>query len=89
MGRLFGTDGVRGIANQELTCEIAMQMGRALATVLNKGRHKRADTVVLGMDTRQSSEMLASAISAGLCSAGMDVINLGVVPTPAVAYLIG
>ena len=89
MGRLFGTDGIRGIANTELTCETAMQLGRAIATVLNKGRHKRADTVVLGMDTRQSSEMLACAMSAGLCSAGMDVINLGVVPTPAVAYLIG
>ena len=89
MGRLFGTDGIRGIANTELTCETAMQLGRALAAVLNKGRHKRADTVVLGMDTRQSSQMLACAISAGLCSAGMDVINLGVVPTPAVAYLIG
>ena len=89
MGRLFGTDGIRGIANTELTCETAMQLGRAIANVLNKGRHKRADTVVLGMDTRQSSEMLACAMSAGLCSAGMDVINLGVVPTPAVAYLIG
>ncbi len=89
MGRLFGTDGIRGIANKELGCETAMQLGRALAAVLNKGRHKRADTVVLGMDTRQSSQMLANAISAGLCSSGMDVINLGVVPTPAVAYLIG
>ena len=89
MGRLFGTDGIRGIANREITCETAMQLGRAISTVLNKGRHKRADTVVLGMDTRQSSQMLACAISAGLCSAGMDVLNLGVVPTPAVAFLIG
>ena len=89
MGRLFGTDGVRGIANKELTCEVAMQLGRAIAMVIGRGRHKKYGTVVLGMDTRQSSEMLANAISAGLCSAGMDVINLGVVPTPAVAYLIG
>lgn len=89
MGRLFGTDGVRGIANKELTCDLAMQLGRAIAMVIGKGRHNKYGTVVLGMDTRQSSEMLASAISAGLCSAGMDVINLGVVPTPAVAYLIG
>ncbi|MGN1095741.1 MAG: phosphoglucosamine mutase [Eubacteriales bacterium] len=89
MGRLFGTDGVRGIANKELTCETAMQLGRAISVVLNTGRHKKYGTVVLGMDTRISSEMLSSAITAGLCSAGMDVINLGVIPTPAVAYLIG
>ena len=89
MGRLFGTDGVRGIANKELTCEIAMQLGRAIAMVIGRGRHQKYGTVVLGMDTRQSSQMLANAISAGLSSAGMDVINLGVVPTPAVAYLIG
>lgn len=89
MGRLFGTDGVRGIANKELTCETAMQLGRAIAMVIGRGRHQKYGTVVLGMDTRQSSQMLANAISAGFCSAGMDVINLGVVPTPAVAYLIG
>lgn len=89
MGRLFGTDGVRGIANKELTCEIAMQLGRAIAMVIGRGRHNKYGTVVVGMDTRLSSGMLASAISAGFCSAGMDVINLGVVPTPAVAYLIG
>lgn len=89
MGRLFGTDGVRGIANKELTCEIAMQLGRAIAMVIGRGRHNKYGTVVIGMDTRLSSGMLASAISAGFCCAGMDVINLGVVPTPAVAYLIG
>ena len=84
MGRLFGTDGVRGIANKELTCEIAMQLGRAIAMVIGRGRHNKYGTVVIGMDTRLSSGMLASAISAGFCCAGMDVINLGVVPTPAV-----
>ena len=88
MGRLFGTDGVRGIANSELTCERAMQIGRAAAEVLSSGR-RYLPTVLVGMDTRISSEMLASALIAGLCSVGADVIDLGVVPTPAVAYLVG
>ncbi len=88
MGRLFGTDGVRGIANSELTCERAMQIGRAAAEVLSSGR-RYLPTILVGMDTRISSEMLASALIAGLCSVGADVIDLGVVPTPAVAYLIG
>lgn len=88
MGRLFGTDGVRGVANEELTCERAMQIGRAAAEVLSSGR-RNLPTVLVGMDTRLSSEMLASALTAGLCSVGADVIDLGVVPTPAVAYLIG
>lgn len=88
MGRLFGTDGVRGIANEELTCERAMQIGRAAAEVLSSGR-RYYPTVLVGMDTRISSEMLASALTAGLCSVGADVIDLGVVPTPAVAYLVG
>ena len=88
MGRLFGTDGVRGVANAELTCERAMQIGRAAAEVLSGGK-RYLPTVLVGMDTRISSEMLASALTAGLCSTGADVINLGVVPTPAVAYLIG
>ena len=87
MGRLFGTDGVRGIANTELTVERAMEIGRAAATVLTDGcRHR--PTFVIGCDTRVSSDMLASAMIAGLCSVGADVINLGVVPTPAVAYLV-
>ena len=88
MGRLFGTDGARGVANSELTCERAMQIGRAAAEVLSSGK-RYLPTVIVGMDTRISSEMLASALSAGLCSVGADVIDLGVVPTPAVAYLVG
>lgn len=88
MGRLFGTDGARGIANSELTCERAMQIGRAAAEVLSSGK-RYLPTVLVGMDTRISSEMLASALTAGLCSVGADVIDLGVVPTPAVAYLVG
>ena len=88
MGRLFGTDGVRGIANTELTCELAMEIGRASASVLSDGLRRRP-TFVIGSDTRSSSDMLGSAIMAGLCSVGADVIQLGGVPTPAVAYLVG
>ena len=88
MGRLFGTDGVRGIANSELTCELAMNIGRAAAAVLT-GDSRRRPRFVIGMDTRISSDMLASAVMAGLCSFGADVIHLGVIPTPAVAYLVG
>lgn len=88
MGRLFGTDGVRGVAGEDMTCELAMNIGRAAATVLTYGRRRRP-LVVLGKDTRLSSDMLGAALSAGLCSVGADVIDLGVVPTPAVAYLVG
>lgn len=87
MRRLFGTDGVRGIANEFLSCERAMAIGRALGHVLSSN-HRYRPKVIIGMDTRLSSEMLASAISAGLCSVGSDVMTLGVVPTPAVAYLV-
>ena len=87
MGRLFGTDGVRGVANTELTCELAMEIGRATATVLSVGNNQRPKFVI-GSDTRASSNMLGSALAAGLCSIGADVIQLGVVPTPAVAYLV-
>ena len=88
MGRLFGTDGVRGVANSELTCEMAMSIGRAAAMVLTDDdrRHPR---VLIGKDTRKSSDMLEAAITAGLCSVGANVIQLGVVPTPAVAFLVG
>ncbi|MBP3329918.1 MAG: phosphoglucosamine mutase [Clostridia bacterium] len=86
MGRLFGTDGARGIANLDLTCELAMQIGRATAMVLSA--QKKRPKVLIGMDTRISSEMLESSIAAGLCSVGTDVLLLGVVPTPAVAYLV-
>ena len=88
MGRLFGTDGIRGIANSELTCELAMEIGRATASVLADGCRRRP-TFVIGSDTRASSDMLMAAMIAGLCSVGADVIKLGIVPTPAVAYLVG
>lgn len=87
MGRLFGTDGARGVANTELTCELAMNIGRAAAMVLTKNSDKKP-VVVIGKDTRLSSDMLEGAIIAGLCSVGTDVITLGVVPTPAVALLV-
>ena len=88
MGRLFGTDGVRGIANTALTCELAMEIGRAAAMVLADGTRRRP-LILIGKDTRLSSDMLEGALTAGLCSVGADVILTGVVPTPAVAYLVG
>lgn len=87
MGRLFGTDGVRGLANEDITAELAMNIGRAAAAVLTQGRRRRP-LVLIGKDTRISSDMLESALAAGLCSVGADVISIGVMPTPAVAYLV-
>ena len=87
MGRLFGTDGARGIANKDLTCEIAMNIGRAAAYVLTKENVKHPK-ILIGKDTRASSNMLEMALAAGLCSVGADVILAGFIPTPAVAYLI-
>ncbi len=86
MGRLFGTDGVRGIANSELTCELAMSIGRATATVLRKKNGEQL-RVLVGCDTRLSSDMICMAILSGLCSAGANACYLGSVATPAVAYL--
>lgn len=88
MGRLFGTDGVRGVANSELTCELALQIGRAAAMVLTDSNH-RHPKILIGKDTRLSSDMLEAALTAGLCSVGANVVQLGVIPTPAVAFLVG
>ncbi len=88
MGRLFGTDGARGIANTEISCELAMKIGRATAMVLGETSGKRKLKVLVGTDTRISADMLTCAIAAGLCSVGCDVLQLGVVPTPAVAFLV-
>lgn len=85
MSRMFGTDGVRGIANKDLTAELAYKLGRAGAFVLTEGAHK--PTIVVGMDTRISGDMLESALVAGICSVGAHAVCVGVVPTPAVAYL--
>ena len=88
MGRLFGTDGARGIANTELTPELAMNIGRAAAMVLTNEATLHP-TFLIGKDTRLSGDMLEGALIAGLCSVGANVKILGIVPTPAVAYLIG
>ena len=87
MGVLFGTDGVRGIANKELTGELAFNLGRAGAYVLTK-ENKHAPKILVGMDTRISGDMLESALVAGICSVGAHAVLVGIVPTPAVAYLV-
>jgi phosphoglucosamine mutase len=84
MDRLFGTDGVRGLANVELTPELALAVGAAAVRALGV----RRPTVVIGRDTRPSGELLEAAVVAGLASAGADVVKLGVVPTPAVAHAV-
>lgn len=84
MGKLFGTDGVRGIANEELTPELAYKIGRAGAFVLSRGSK---GPIVVGKDTRKSGDMLEAALISGIMSIGLDVISVGIVPTPAVAYL--
>lgn len=88
MGRIFGTDGARGVANTEISCTLAMDIGRAAAMVVARDHHKRKPVFLVGHDTRISHDMLESAIAAGLCSVGADVVTLGTVPTPAVAYLV-
>ncbi|KIQ17140.1 phosphoglucosamine mutase [Rhodococcus sp. MEB064] len=89
MTRLFGTDGVRGLANEEVTADLALRLGRAAATVLgdNADDTPTRPVAVVGRDPRASGEMLEAAIVAGLSSAGVDVLTVGVVPTPALAYL--
>ncbi len=89
--RLFGTDGVRGLANRDVTAELALQLGGAAAHVLGAsgdfvGHRPRA---VVGRDPRASGEFLSAAVAAGLASSGVDVVNLGVLPTPALAHLVG
>ena len=86
MARLFGTDGVRGVANEELTPLLAMQLGQAGATLLTKENEHRP-TIMVGCDTRISGDMLANALMAGICSVGANAVYVGVIPTPAVAYL--
>ncbi|HEY5584643.1 MAG TPA: phosphoglucosamine mutase [Ruminiclostridium sp.] len=86
MGKLFGTDGVRGVANLELTPKLAYQLGQAGAYVLT-GETKHTPKILVGMDTRISGDMLEAALVSGICSVGAHVISLGVIPTPAIAYL--
>ena len=87
MGKFFGTDGVRGVANRELTCELAIKLGRAAAKVLT-GNCGHSAKILIGKDTRISSDMLENALLAGIASVGAKGISLGVVPTPAVSYLV-
>ena len=87
MGELFGTDGIRGVANQyPLDCETALQAGRAIAVYFDAEK-KVSDRFIIGQDTRISGDMLVSALAAGICSMGKDVYLTGVLPTPGVAYL--
>lgn len=86
MGQLFGTDGIRGIANDDLNAELAFKVGQGAAAVLSKGKNTRP-LIIIGKDTRISSDMLEAALIAGICSSGADVLPLGVIPTPAVAYI--
>ncbi len=87
MGRLFGTDGVRGVANRELTAELALALGAAAARRLAGSKGGRRRVAVVGRDPRASGEMLEAAVIAGLTSAGVDALRAGVLPTPAVAFL--
>ena len=86
MGKLFGTDGIRGVAGETLTAETAYQTGRAVVTVLARDLGRKP-VITIGKDTRISSDMLESALIAGICAAGGDVMPFGTVPTPAVAFL--
>lgn len=88
MGRIFGTDGARGVANTEISCSLAMDIARAAAMVVARKKHISQPTFLIGSDTRISRYMLVNALSAGFCSVGANVILLGVVPTPAVAFLV-
>lgn len=89
MGRLFGTDGVRGVANRELTAELALALGSAAARHLASASTPGRRIAVIGRDPRASGEMLEAAVIAGLTSQGVDALRVGVLPTPAVAYLTG
>ncbi len=85
MARMFGTDGVRGVANRELSCHLAFRLGQVGAHVLSRG--KKRPKILIGKDTRLSGDMLEAALIAGICSAGGEALVAGIIPTPAVAYL--
>ena len=86
MGKLFGTDGIRGVVGENLTAELAFHVGQSVAVVLQEELGRRP-MITIGKDTRISSDMLEAALSAGICSVGGDVLLLGTIPTPAVAFL--
>src|SRR6201999_1945909 len=87
MGRLFGTDGVRGVAGSDLTARLALDLSVAAARVLGSAATHQRRVGVVGRDPQASGEFLEAAVVAGLASSGVDVLRLGVLPTPAVAYL--
>src|SRR2546430_15030560 len=89
MARLFGTDGVRGLANGDLTPELALSVSASAARVLAAHDSSHRPIAVVGRDPRASGEMLQAAVCAGLTSAGADVMQVGVLPTPAIAHLVG
>lgn len=86
MGRMFGTDGVRGVAGKELTIDLAMKLGQAGAYVLSKNTNEKPN-ILVGCDSRISGDMLSNALMAGICSVGANVVFAGVLPTPAIAYI--
>ena len=88
MGQLFGTDGVRGIVNKDLTSDLAIKIGTAVSRVLKSNLNKNKLKFIIGSDTRESKDMFTNAISYGVTEEGCDMINVGVLPTPAIAYLV-
>ena len=88
MGQLFGTDGVRGIVGKDLTRELAIKIGLSVSRVLKKNLEKDKLKFIIGSDTRESKDMFTNAVSYGVTNEGCDIINVGVLPTPAIAYLV-
>ena len=87
MGKLFGTDGVRGIVNKDLTCDLATKIGASVARTLKKEQNKQTLNFLIGSDTRISKDMFTLAVSSGVMSEGCNIVNVGVLPTPAISYL--
>ena len=88
MGQLFGTDGVRGIVDKDLTRELAIKIGASVSRVLKDNLKKDKLKFIIGSDTRESKDMFTKAVSYGVTEEGCDMINVGVLPTPAIAYLV-
>ncbi len=89
MGKIFGTDGARGIVNDDLNCDLALKIGASVARVLKESENKSKLNFLIGSDTRISKDMLTHAVGAGVMSEGCNIINVGVLPTPAISYLTG
>ena len=87
MGKLFGTDGARGIVNKDLTCDLALKIGVGVAKTIKKEKNKNELTFLIGSDTRVSKDMFTSSVAAGVMSEGCNIVNVGVMPTPAISYL--